>query len=66
MNEGAPVPIEEKLTKDEFDHQWDKEKDERHLDNLSHFTGFFHGTFFLDGTHPMKPQKKIVFNAKAG
>lgn len=60
MKESEP----QKLNQDE---QWNKQKQENHLDNLRNFTGFYHGTFFLDGvgqpnlkTHEMKLKTKTL------
>lgn len=36
-----------------FQSEWNKEKKERHLDNLARFTGFWHGKF-QGGTKTME------------
>lgn len=32
-----------------YERTWKKEKAERHIDNLQHFTGFYKGTYFYKG-----------------
>lgn len=50
MKEGQPIPRETPvMDREVFNAAWAKEKVERHVDNLAHFTGFWHGTFYFDG-----------------
>lgn len=51
QTEHIEIPIQEPLesTKVLFDINWTKEKEQRHVDNLQHFTGFYKGTYFHNG-----------------
>ncbi len=39
---------------------WAQEKKLRHIDNLLHFTGFYHGTYYLDGHG--QPKERVLYD----
>lgn len=45
-----------------------KEKQLRHQDNVEHLTGFWHGTYFIDGIAKVKekPQEKVKVKITSG
>lgn len=40
-----PTPQEERII---FQRTWNEEKKERHVDNIEHFTGFYHGKYYRE------------------
>jgi len=45
----------------EHDKQWNKEKEDRHTDNIEHFTGYYHGRFYLEGIGKPQDQNVVLF-----
>ncbi len=56
--------MKEVLPEKPFNEVWAEQKKERHLDNLRHLTGWFHGTYFQEGMTRQPIKNKFPKNGK--